>query len=90
MLVYEAGKAAVVGMTRQMANDFGPDNMRVNAIGPGHIVLEGLAELSRTPPRACISSPTSTCYAVPVLPMTSQALSRSCVQPPPRSSPVTR
>jgi NAD(P)-dependent dehydrogenase (short-subunit alcohol dehydrogenase family) len=44
MLVYEAGKAAVVGMTRQMATDFGPDNIRVNAIGPGHIVSEGLAE----------------------------------------------
>jgi NAD(P)-dependent dehydrogenase (short-subunit alcohol dehydrogenase family) len=26
-----------------MANDFGPDNIRVNAIGPGHIVSEGLA-----------------------------------------------
>ncbi len=45
MLVYEAGKAAVVGMTRQMANDFGPDNIRVNAIGPGHIVSEGLEEM---------------------------------------------
>lgn len=45
MLVYEAGKAAVVGMTRQMANDFGPDNIRVNAIGPGHIVSEGIADM---------------------------------------------
>ena len=45
MLVYEAGKAAVVGMTRQMAVEYGPDNIRVNAIGPGHIVSEGLAEM---------------------------------------------
>lgn len=45
MLVYEAGKAAVVGMTRQMAVEYGPDNIRVNAIGPGHIVGEGLAEM---------------------------------------------
>lgn len=50
MLVYEAGKAAVVGMTRQMANDFGPDNIRINAIGPGHIVSEGLAEMWKDNP----------------------------------------
>ncbi len=50
MLVYEAGKAAVVGMTRQMANDFGPDGIRVNAVGPGHIVSEGLAKMWKDNP----------------------------------------
>ncbi len=39
-LVYEAGKATVIGMTRQMACDFGPLGIRVNAICPGHIVTE--------------------------------------------------
>ena len=39
-LVYEAGKSAVIGMTRQMATDFGPLGIRVNAICPGHIVTE--------------------------------------------------
>jgi NAD(P)-dependent dehydrogenase (short-subunit alcohol dehydrogenase family) len=39
-LVYEAGKSAVIGMTRQMACDFGPLGIRVNAICPGHIVTE--------------------------------------------------
>jgi NAD(P)-dependent dehydrogenase (short-subunit alcohol dehydrogenase family) len=39
-LVYEAGKAAVIGVTRQMATDFGPWGIRVNAICPGHIVTE--------------------------------------------------
>ena len=39
-LVYEAGKSAVIGMTRQMAIDFGPLGIRVNAICPGHIVTE--------------------------------------------------
>ena len=39
-LVYETGKSAVIGMTRQMACDFGPLGIRVNAICPGHIVTE--------------------------------------------------
>ena len=41
-LVYEAGKAALIGVTRQMATDFGPTGIRVNAICPGHIVTERL------------------------------------------------
>ncbi|MBM01160.1 MAG: 3-ketoacyl-ACP reductase [Chloroflexi bacterium] len=39
-IVYEAGKSAVIGMTKQMACDFGPLGVRVNAICPGHIVTE--------------------------------------------------
>ncbi len=39
-LIYEAGKAAVIGLTRQMAVDFGPIGITVNAIAPGHIVTE--------------------------------------------------
>ena len=39
-LVYEAGKSAVVGVTKQMATDFGPMGIRVNAICPGHIATE--------------------------------------------------
>ena len=39
-LVYEAGKSAVIGVTRQMACEFGPLQIRVNAICPGHIVTE--------------------------------------------------
>ena len=39
-LVYEAGKSAVIGMTRQMAIDYGPIGIRVNAICPGHIATE--------------------------------------------------
>ncbi|MBM3935425.1 MAG: SDR family oxidoreductase [SAR202 cluster bacterium] len=42
--VYETGKIAVIGLTKQMAMDFGPDNIRVNAVCPGHIVTERLKE----------------------------------------------
>ncbi len=43
-LVYEAGKSAVIGMTREMAIDFGPLGIRVNAICPGHIVTERIRQ----------------------------------------------
>lgn len=51
-LVYEAGKSAVVGMTRQMAIDFGPQGVRVNAICPGLIVTEGAQRLFDDKPGA--------------------------------------
>jgi meso-butanediol dehydrogenase/(S,S)-butanediol dehydrogenase/diacetyl reductase len=37
---YEAGKAAVIHLTRQLARDLGPDGIRVNCICPGYIVTE--------------------------------------------------
>ena len=43
-LVYDVGKAAVIGATRQMATDFGPVGVRVNAICPGHMVTERAEE----------------------------------------------
>ena len=44
-MLYEAGKAAVIGLTRQMAIEFGPLGITVNAIAPGHIVTENLEKL---------------------------------------------
>ena len=43
-LVYDVGKAAVIGATRQMATDFGPVGVRVNAICPGRMVTERMEE----------------------------------------------
>jgi NAD(P)-dependent dehydrogenase (short-subunit alcohol dehydrogenase family) len=42
-LVYETLKAGVIGLTRQLAVEYGPDGVRVNAICPGHIVTERMA-----------------------------------------------
>jgi NAD(P)-dependent dehydrogenase (short-subunit alcohol dehydrogenase family) len=38
--VYEASKAAVINLSRQMAVDFGPKGIRSNAICPGLIITE--------------------------------------------------
>ncbi len=40
MAVYTAAKSAVLGLTRSLARDYGPDNVRVNAIAPGWIMTE--------------------------------------------------
>lgn len=37
---YNAAKAAVVGVTKGLAGELGPDNIRVNAIAPGMVVTE--------------------------------------------------
>ncbi|MER8912039.1 SDR family oxidoreductase [Mesorhizobium sp. M0854] len=45
---YSASKAALIGMTRQMATDFGPNRVRVNAIAPGLIETARTANAIRT------------------------------------------
>lgn len=36
-LAYTAAKHAVVGMTKNVASQYGPENIRCNAIAPGHV-----------------------------------------------------
>ncbi len=38
MIAYSSAKAAVIGLTHSLAREFGPDNIRVNAIAPGAVV----------------------------------------------------
>ena len=49
-LIYETGKSAVIGVTRQMATDFGPMGIRVNAICPGHIATERILAAAQENP----------------------------------------
>lgn len=40
MAAYTAAKSAVLGLTRSLARDWGPDNIRVNSLAPGWIMTE--------------------------------------------------
>ena len=46
MVTYNASKAAVANMTRCMALDLAPDNIRVNAVGPGAVWTQIVARLT--------------------------------------------
>ena len=42
---YTAAKAAITGLTRSLAREFGPDNIRVNALMPGWVITERQKDL---------------------------------------------
>jgi len=45
MLDYSASKAALIGLTKNIALELGDDNIRVNAIAPGGVLTEATEEL---------------------------------------------
>ena len=49
LAVYVAAKAAIVGLTRTLAHELGPHNIRVNAVLPGAIATERQKQLWYTP-----------------------------------------
>lgn len=49
MPCYSAAKAAVVGLTRSLARDLGPDNIRVNSVLPGWILTQRQIDRWLTP-----------------------------------------
>ncbi len=49
MPAYTTAKAAIEGLTRGMASDLGPDNIRVNCVIPGWVMTERQVTLWLTP-----------------------------------------
>jgi NAD(P)-dependent dehydrogenase (short-subunit alcohol dehydrogenase family) len=49
LAVYQAAKAAVIGMTRGLARDLGADRIRLNSITPGWIMTRRQIDLWLTP-----------------------------------------
>jgi NAD(P)-dependent dehydrogenase (short-subunit alcohol dehydrogenase family) len=47
--VYTTAKAAIVGLTRTLAHELGPEGIRVNAVLPGGIATERQKQLWYTP-----------------------------------------
>lgn len=64
---YITANAGIVGLTRTLAREFGPDRIRVNAIAPGWVLTERQKELWYTP-EGLTSHLSRQCLPVPIEP----------------------
>ena len=49
MAAYTASKSGMLGLTRSLARDYGPDNIRVNSVAPGWIMTQRQIDKWLTP-----------------------------------------
>ena len=59
MPAYTTAKAGILGLTKGLAGQLGPENIRVNAIAPGMVITERQRELWLTDERMAAMSPGS-------------------------------
>lgn len=72
---YSAAKAGVIGLTKALAKELGPSNIRVNCVAPGviatdmngHLTSEDLAALEEETPLGRIGTPEEVAQAVAFL-----------------------
>jgi NAD(P)-dependent dehydrogenase (short-subunit alcohol dehydrogenase family) len=48
-IAYTTSNAGITGMTRSLAREFGPDNIRLNALAPGWVLTDKQKELWADP-----------------------------------------
>ncbi len=65
---YTSAKSAITGLTRSMAREFGPDNIRCNAVMPGWVLTERQRELW-APPGAIDAFIAKQCLKREILPV---------------------
>jgi NAD(P)-dependent dehydrogenase (short-subunit alcohol dehydrogenase family) len=65
--IYNTTKAAIVGLTRSLARELGPHEIRVNCISPGAVHTERERRLWRTPEAEAIRR-AGQCLDAPILP----------------------
>ena len=65
---YTSSKSAITGLTRSMAREFGPDNIRCNAVMPGWVLTERQRELW-APPGAIDAFIAKQCLKREILPV---------------------